>query len=261
MGRQTSLCERGSCQQTQNSDRQTEHGGGEKSGEGHDGGPLDSLETLRAPVNRAIFSSSDWWRRALLLSGILEIHRWTQKGIRNYMRSTLVLCCAVLFFVLRMELHPALAQSEPPKFKALDGSVHDLHELRGHPAVVNFWATWCGPCKEEMPRLQKLADAYTPRGVAFIAISLDAPETREKIPSLIGKRGLRMPVWTGATDQTLAAFELGELVPATLVLDENGTVIGKIEGEMRDKDVQSRLDWLLAGRQGKQPKLVQKNDW
>ena len=58
-----------------------------------------------------------------------------------------------------------------------------------------------------------------------------------------------------------AAFELGELVPATLVLDETGTVIGKIEGEMRDKDVQSRLDWLLAGRQGKQPKLVQKNDW
>ncbi len=78
---------------------------------------------------------------------------------------------------------------------------------------------------------------------------------------MIAKRGLRVPVWTGATDATLASLELGVLVPATLVLDAEGTVIGRIEGEAREKDVQSRLDWLLSGRQGKQPKSVQKNDW
>ena len=153
------------------------------------------------------------------------------------------------------------AQMVPGRFKAMDGSTHDLKELHGHPAVVNFWATWCGPCKEEMPRLQKLADAYTARGVSFVAISLDAPETQAKIPAVVAKRGLRMPVWTGATDQTLAGLELGVLVPATLVLDAEGAVIGRIEGEAREKDVQSRLDWLLEGKQGKQPKVVQKNDW
>ncbi len=153
------------------------------------------------------------------------------------------------------------AQMAPGQFKAMDGSTHELKELRGHAAVVNFWATWCGPCKVEMPRLQKLADAYAPRGVSFVAISLDAPETHGKIPAVVAKRGLRMPVWTGATDQTLAGLELGVLVPATLVLDADGTVIGKIEGEAREKDVQTRLDWLLEGKQGKQPKVVQKNDW
>ena len=164
-----------------------------------------------------------------------------------------------LFFLVSCMAAPA--QAKPDTFRALDGSKHDLRELRGHPSVVNFWATWCGPCKAEMPRLQKLAEAYTPRGVTFVAISLDAPETQDKIQSVVIKRGLHMPVWTGATDRTLAELDLGVLVPATLVLDESGAVVGRIEGEARDKDVESRLDWLLGGRRGKQPKIVQKNDW
>ncbi len=143
----------------------------------------------------------------------------------------------------------------------LSGKPHTLGELRGHPAVVNFWATWCGPCKEEMPRLQTMADAYTSKGVSFVAISIDDPDTRPKIEPLVHKRGFRVPVWSGASSDTLKELGLGVLVPATMILDERGEVIGRIEGEAREKDIQSRLDWLLNGKQGKQPKLVQKNDW
>ena len=162
---------------------------------------------------------------------------------------------------LSLPVREAAAQEKAGSFKALDGSTHALEELHGQVSVVNFWATWCGPCREEMPRLQKLADQYAARGVRFVAISLDGPETQDKIRAVVAKRGLRMAVWTGATEVTLSRLELGELVPATLVLDAEGTVIGKIEGEAREKDVQSRLDWVLGGRQGKQPKVVQKNDW
>jgi thiol-disulfide isomerase/thioredoxin len=136
-----------------------------------------------------------------------------------------------------------------------------LAELHGHAAVVNFWATWCAPCREEMPRIQRLADEYGPKGVTFVAVSLDAPETQKQIDPLVAKRGFRVPVWTGATERTFQELEMGTLVPATVILDENGTIVGKIEGEARDKDVRSRLDWLLNGKQGKQPKVVQKNDW
>jgi thiol-disulfide isomerase/thioredoxin len=146
-------------------------------------------------------------------------------------------------------------------FKSHDGASHSLSELRGHPAVVNFWATWCGPCKEEMPRLQKLSESYKDQGVHFVAISLDAPETQSKIDPLLAKRDFHIPVWTGATDRTLSQLELGVLVPATLILDDKGEVIGKIEGEARDKDIRSRLDWVLGGRKGQQPKILQKNDW
>jgi len=166
-----------------------------------------------------------------------------------------------LFAALAPTTIAAAKVENTPDFRGRDGSTHSLAELRGHPAVVNFWATWCGPCKEEMPRLQKLADNYQARGVRFIAVSLDAPDTQNKIDTVIAKRGFRLDIWTGATDQTLAQLKLGELVPATLILDEQGEVIGKIEGEARDKDVRSRLEWLLGGRQGKQPKIVQKNDW
>ena len=147
------------------------------------------------------------------------------------MRKTRLLCVAAGALMAAQGLSPA--QTTPGQFKALDGSTHDLKELHGHPAVVNFWATWCGPCKVEMPRLQKLADAYAPRGVAFVAISLDAPETQGRISGVVAKRGLRLPVWTGATDQTMAELDLGVLVPATLVLDVDGAVIGRIEGEAR----------------------------
>ena len=147
------------------------------------------------------------------------------------------------------------------QFKGRDGATHTLAELHGHPAVVNFWATWCGPCKEEMPRLQKLSESYAPKGVQFIAVSIDAPDTQGKIDDVVHKRNFRLPVWTGADEQTLASLHMGELVPATLILDENGNAIGRIEGEARDKDVQSRVDWLLGGRTGKQPKPIQKNDW
>ncbi len=150
---------------------------------------------------------------------------------------------------------------EAASFHDLAGTPHTLAELRGHPAVVNFWATWCGPCRDEMPRLQKLNEEYAGKGVRFVAVSLDAPETQGKIDAAVRKSGLRMPIWTGATERTLADLKLGVLVPATLILDADGQVIGKIEGEAREKDVRSRLDWLLGGRQGKQPKVEQKNDW
>ena len=147
------------------------------------------------------------------------------------------------------------------KYVGLDGSAHSLAELSGHISVVNFWATWCGPCREEMPRLQKLSDEYAAKGVTFVAIALDEADTQPKISGVVANRQFRIPVWKGATAETLKELDLGVLVPATLIVDEHGAVIGKIEGEARDKDIRSRLEWLLQGRQGKQPKVLQKNDW
>jgi thiol-disulfide isomerase/thioredoxin len=158
-----------------------------------------------------------------------------------------------------------LAVGEPishsPTFQGRDGKTHTFDELKGHPAVINFWATWCGPCKEEMPRLQKLAESFAGQNVTFVAVSLDAPETQGKIDSVVTKRNFHLPVWTGASDATLTELKLGVLVPATLILDADGEIIGKIEGEASDKDIRSRLTWALNGHQGKQPKIIQKNDW
>ena len=146
-------------------------------------------------------------------------------------------------------------------FQGRDGRSHSFDELRGRPAVVNFWATWCGPCRAEMPRLQQLSEAYAGQGVRFVAISLDEEGSGAKIDAITEKRRFHVPVWTGATEGTLTQLKLGVLVPATLILDEHSEIIGRIEGEAREKDIRARLDWVLGGREGKQPKTLQKNDW
>src|SRR5437868_14618822 len=109
-----------------------------------------------------------------------------------------------------------------PRYRDRDGQSHALTELKGHVSVVNFWATWCVPCREEMPRLQRLANEYAPKGVTFIALCLDDSETEKKIDQVVAKRGFTIPVWTGATEQTFKELELGVLVRATLILDVNG---------------------------------------
>jgi thiol-disulfide isomerase/thioredoxin len=143
----------------------------------------------------------------------------------------------------------------------LNGKPHMLNEFIGSPTVINFWATWCIPCKDEMPRLQKLYERYAGNGIKFVAISIDAADSRGKIPDLLKKRNFRVPVWQGASSETLKELDMGEMVPATVIIDAEGNVVGRIEGEAREKDITSRIDWLLEGRKGKPPKPIQKNDW
>ena len=173
-----------------------------------------------------------------------------------------LLLTTLLLPSLLAPVHTAAEIAAPTiQFEDREGNTHRFEELRGHPAVVNFWATWCGPCREEMPRLQKLSENYAPQQVRFIAVSIDSPDTRGKIDSIVQKRNFHLPIWMGASDETLAELKLGNLVPATLILDTDGEIIGKIEGEAREKDVRARLDWALNGHHGKQPSIVQRNDW
>lgn len=140
------------------------------------------------------------------------------------------------------------------------GTTQTLSAYRGKIIVLNFWATWCGPCREELPRLDELARAYASKQVVFVAASLDDAETQSKIASFLGKKKIStIPVWIGASPATLKQLQLGEMVPATIILDQNGEPIARIMGEASRKDITSRLDWLLNGRQGKPPKSLLKN--
>jgi thiol-disulfide isomerase/thioredoxin len=141
----------------------------------------------------------------------------------------------------------------------LDGKTHSLAEYRGKIVVLNFWATWCLPCREEMPMLSKFAAKYGENDVVFLAASIDNAQTQTKIAHFLEKKKITLAVFTGATPETLKQFRLGEIVPATLILDRDGAPLFRIEGEASKKDISSRVDWLLSDRSGKQPKLLIKN--
>jgi thiol-disulfide isomerase/thioredoxin len=141
----------------------------------------------------------------------------------------------------------------------LEGKAHSLAEYRGRIVVLNFWATWCLPCREEMPMLSKLSPKYDGKNVAFLAASIDDAQSQPKIARFLEKKKITLAVFTGASPETLKQFNLGEIVPATLILDRDGTPTFRIEGEASKKDISSRLDWLLSERLGKQPKILIKN--
>ena len=80
---------------------------------------------------------------------------------------------------------PADSRPIDMPFKDLNGRKVHIRDYRGKPVVLNFWATWCVPCREEMPMFAEVAKQYTERGITFIAASLDSPETRPKIPEFL----------------------------------------------------------------------------
>jgi len=125
--------------------------------------------------------------------------------------------------------------------------------------VLNFWATWCFPCREEMPMLGKLAPEYKDKGTEFVAVSLDDEKTQPKIAHFLEKKKIVLPVFTGATPASLSQFDLAGIVPATVIIDRDGSAVFRILGEASKKNLASRLDWLLSDRSGKKPKDLQKN--
>ena len=144
------------------------------------------------------------------------------------------------------------------EFKDLTGHRQKLATLHGSISVVSFWATWCAPCRDELPRLSKLAEQYAPQGVRFVAISIDEPKDRAKVAPYVAQQKLTMDVWLGGDTDMLGRVGLGDIVPGTLILDQQGEIIGRIMGEAREEDVKSRIDWLLNGRQGATPEPLTK---
>jgi thiol-disulfide isomerase/thioredoxin len=143
-----------------------------------------------------------------------------------------------------------------PKFKALDGQSHKISALRGQVVVVNFWATWCGPCQEELPRLSQIAASYSGKPVSFVFISIDAPKDRPKIPAALARLHVDFTSWIGGDTDMLDSFGLGNIVPGTIILDESGQPVARIMGEAKEDDVRKPVDWLLDGKKGDAPQPV-----
>lgn len=159
------------------------------------------------------------------------------------------------FLLLAIALPVAVfARHAPdPAFKTLDGQTRKLSSLHGQVVVVNFWATWCGPCQEELPRLSRIAASYEGKPVSFVFISIDNPKDRGKIPATLARLHVDFDSWVGADTDMLGRFGLGDIVPGTIVLDENGESIARIMGEAREDDVRKAVDWLLNGKKTDPP--------
>jgi thiol-disulfide isomerase/thioredoxin len=138
----------------------------------------------------------------------------------------------------------------------LSGRPQTLELYRGRIVVLNSWATWCVPCRAEMPLLAEIQNGYASRGVVVIGASADDASTQAQIKPFVEKLRIPFPIWTRATTADMEQLGLGTALPATAILDEQGQIACRIIGVLERKDLTRRLDYLLSGKRGKAPELV-----
>ena len=113
--------------------------------------------------------------------------------------------------------------------KDLQGRGISSDDLRGKVALIDFWATWCGPCKKEMPGYQKLADKYGPQGFVVIGFKFDSmPDTEDPL-RFARKIGVRYPLAV-APDELKQKFGGIEGLPTTMIYDRQGILRKKVIG-------------------------------
>ena len=140
-------------------------------------------------------------------------------------------------------------------FADLDGLHADLARRRGRPVLVNFWATWCAPCVEEMPGLAALAREYAGRGPDFVGVSLDAwvtgegEETRAKVLGALATAGVAYPnlIYRGDQDPIVNAFHLPGPIPYSVLYDRAGREVKAWAGPVPIDDLRRALTALPSG--------------
>lgn len=119
----------------------------------------------------------------------------------------------------------------------LDGQTVSLSGLRGKPVLLNFWATWCGPCRREMPYLQQIHDSWSAKGLVLLAV--DIGEKSATVEKFMTELRLSMTVPMD-TDMKVAKTYLIGAIPTTFLIDKDGIIRQKKVGEFLSKEAIER---------------------
>jgi thiol-disulfide isomerase/thioredoxin len=125
---------------------------------------------------------------------------------------------------------PAVAKKFNYNFtiKDLNGNVLDVKDLKGRTIFLNLWATWCGPCRMEMPSIQNLYNQVDKEKIMFIMLSIDRASDIEKIRSYIKDKEYTFPVYTPAS-LLPNQLQVG-MIPSTFVVDSAGRIVASEKG-------------------------------
>ena len=141
------------------------------------------------------------------------------------------------------------ASAEPffeQTFKDLDGRPDEMARWRGQLVVVNFWATWCAPCVEEMPDLQRVHDEYATKGVTVVGLGIDAPSALKRFRD---EHALSLPLYSAGASGSEIGRRLGNAsgaLPYTVLVDRKGRIVQARLGQVRPAELRRWLDAQLA---------------
>ena len=126
-------------------------------------------------------------------------------------------------------------------FRDAAGRNQPLGQFQGRVLVLNFWATWCAPCREEMPAFERLSRRWRDKGVAFVGVSNEAPE---KVARFGREIGVTYALWTGGDEAMELSRRLGNrlsVLPFTAVIGPSGSVVAAKVGAYKEQELQDLL--------------------
>lgn len=128
---------------------------------------------------------------------------------------------------------------------ATSGESFTLSELQGQAVVINLWATWCPPCRAEMPALQKMFNEYKEQGLVILAINMTYQDTSLNIEPFIQEYGLTFPILLDETGTVASLYQLQSL-PSTYFINRTGVISEVvIGGPMSEALLRTRIEKIL----------------
>lgn len=140
------------------------------------------------------------------------------------------------------EVAPAYAAT------TMAGDSVSIAALRGKVVLLNVWATWCGPCRKEIPELRALHTTYKDRGLELIGVSVDTEGTDETIEEFLKEFKMDYPIWRDPNEAVSATFRMAG-VPATFLIDRRGVIRWKAIGavEPGDSTLTAAIEKAISG--------------
>ncbi|MFK5914684.1 MAG: TlpA disulfide reductase family protein [Woeseiaceae bacterium] len=131
------------------------------------------------------------------------------------------------------------------KLKDLEGKVRDVKEWDGQVLMVNFWATWCPPCRKEIPAFVEVQEKYKDKGFTIVGVALDA---KQAVVDFTNTYGVNYPILMAENEGIALSQAYGNrlgVLPFTVIIDRKGKIIHRVRSELDYKQVEAMIKPLL----------------
>jgi cytochrome c biogenesis protein CcmG, thiol:disulfide interchange protein DsbE len=146
---------------------------------------------------------------------------------------------------LTLEVKPEVGFLAPDfTLQTMDGQVIKLSDLRGRSVVISYWATWCEPCKQELPILQQMSKEYADSGLQFITIDAIEQDNADHIQPLLDQLGVTLPVLLDQQNQFQSAYKQ-LFFPTSYFIDPNGMIRFIKLGDAKETELRTKVEQLV----------------
>lgn len=148
--------------------------------------------------------------------------------------------------IAEREATKLVGQTVDLRLNDLSGVLQSLESLKGRIVILNFWATYCIPCRKEMPDLAAVQNEFAALGVQVIGVSTDDIADKQKVLQFVRETKVNFPIWMGGSAEHMVKFGLGTALPGTVIIDRDGNIARIISGVVDPSVLRKQIEALLA---------------